>query len=509
LNTIKIGASFNELGINTFANQIDLFGVPILDTKIFVSSEFQNTSSMSGLSGLESATIIYCEDIDADNDTQWDCLDENDDNDSAPDIADAFPLDPTEQLDTDGDGIGNNADADDDNDGLADEFDAFPLDVSEQHDYDSDGVGNNTDADDDNDGLSDIEESVFGTNPWISDTDLDGVLDGLDAFPNDASETIDTDSDGIGNNADNDDDNDGYYDLFDSSPLNALLWTNDTETDVDDPLGCDICDYPSQIVTVSGTPKGINGHQLSVSLSYDASDDNNQLTGLGYRVHFDSNYLTYSGAENVLDRAIVVPGEGPYQDIANYDGDASTDSYVLFAWAAIMTDWPNVELPLSIGDVLFDVNFETDSEQAINTVVNFSEVDASLGYEFESTAYDLSLLPASWDFDGNGSADALTDGLMLLRYTFGIQDIRMTDNAVAADATLTPEQIVSAINDAMIIADIDNNGDVSALTDGLMLLRYLFSLRNDALINSAVDPEANRTDAQSIEAYIQIYLPSS
>jgi hypothetical protein len=142
-------------------------------------------------------------------------------------------------------------------------------------------------------------------------------------------------------------------------------------------------------------------------------------------------------------------------------------------------------------------------------VVNFSEVDASLGYEFESTAYDLSLLPASWDFDGNGSADALTDGLMLLRYTFGIQDIRMTDNAVAADATLTPEQIVSAINDAMIIADIDNNGDVSALTDGLMLLRYLFSLRNDALINSAVDPEANRTDAQSIEAYIQIYLPSS
>ena len=38
------------------------------------------------------------------------------------------------------------------------------------------------------------------------------VLDGDDALPLDASESVDTDSDGIGNNADTDDDNDTVLD---------------------------------------------------------------------------------------------------------------------------------------------------------------------------------------------------------------------------------------------------------------------------------------------------------
>ena len=37
-----------------------------------------------------------------------------------------------------------------------------------------------------------------------------------DAFPLDASETLDTDSDGIGNNADKDDDGDGVLDELDA-----------------------------------------------------------------------------------------------------------------------------------------------------------------------------------------------------------------------------------------------------------------------------------------------------
>ena len=48
------------------------------------------------------------------------------------------------------------------------------------------------------------------------------MTDSLDAFPLDAAETIDTDSDGIGNNADPDDDNDGVEDVVDIFPLDAL-----------------------------------------------------------------------------------------------------------------------------------------------------------------------------------------------------------------------------------------------------------------------------------------------
>ena len=65
-------------------------------------------------------------------------------------------------------------------------------------DTDHDGIGNNADPDDDN----------------------DGVLDAVDALPLDPSESVDTDHDGIGNNADPDDDGDGVADGADAFPLN-------------------------------------------------------------------------------------------------------------------------------------------------------------------------------------------------------------------------------------------------------------------------------------------------
>ena len=46
------------------------------------------------------------------------------------------------------------------------------------------------------------------------DQDSDGVANIQDAFPQDPTETIDTDGDGTGNNADTDDDGDGYVDAF-------------------------------------------------------------------------------------------------------------------------------------------------------------------------------------------------------------------------------------------------------------------------------------------------------
>ena len=46
------------------------------------------------------------------------------------------------------------------------------------------------------------------------DTDGDGVPDAQDAFPNNPAEWQDTDGDGVGNNADLDDDNDGMPDAW-------------------------------------------------------------------------------------------------------------------------------------------------------------------------------------------------------------------------------------------------------------------------------------------------------
>ena len=95
-----------------------------------------------------------------------------------------------------------------DGDGVDDALDAFPDDADETQDTDSDGVGNNADEDDDG----------------------DGVADTSDAFPLDAAETVDTDGDGIGNNADTDDDGDGISDAQEAiDGTNPLL--SDTDGD--------------------------------------------------------------------------------------------------------------------------------------------------------------------------------------------------------------------------------------------------------------------------------------
>jgi hypothetical protein len=91
---------------------------------------------------------------------------------------------------------------------VLDTADVFPLDKTETIDTDGDGIGNNADTDD----------------------DADGVLDTADAFPLDKTETLDTDADGVGNNTDTDDDADGVLDTADVFPLDKTE-TIDTDGD--------------------------------------------------------------------------------------------------------------------------------------------------------------------------------------------------------------------------------------------------------------------------------------
>ncbi|WP_428819053.1 hypothetical protein [Microbulbifer sp. MCCC 1A16149] len=78
-------------------------------------------------------------------------------------------------------------------------------------------------SDPDNDGLNTGKEAALGTSPFDADTDDDGAVDGSDVFPLDPAESIDTDGDGIGNNADIDDDNDQLPDAWEQQyGLNSL-----------------------------------------------------------------------------------------------------------------------------------------------------------------------------------------------------------------------------------------------------------------------------------------------
>jgi hypothetical protein len=104
--------------------------------------------------------------------------------------------------------------------------------------------------------------------------------------------------------------------------------------------------------------------------------------------------------------------------------------------------------------------------------------------------------------------DPLTDGLLVIRCLLDLTETALTNNALGSTATRTDPAAIKAYLDGMRPAlDVDGNDTADAQTDGLLILRYMFGLRGNALIAGAVDPGGTRTNAAAIEAYIQSLMP--
>lgn len=117
------------------------------------------------------------------------------------------------------------------------------------------------------------------------------------------------------------------------------------------------------------------------------------------------------------------------------------------------------------------------------------------------------------DVDGNGRPDALTDGVILLRYLFGFSGNALTSGAIGTGATrTTPADIKAFIDqtDCLGFLDADQSGVADALTDGIVLLRHLFGFSGSELVAGALAPGAGRTSADALITAIESYtLPRS
>ena len=164
--------------------------------------------------------------------TQWSDIDSDGygDNPNGSN-ADAFIAEPSQWSDLDMDGCGDNP--------LGRFADKFPDDPTQCIDEDGDGFGDNLSGnnpdpflfDQDNDGYNDSID-ILPLLPSPGDLDNDGVPDTEDKFPSDPRESSDYDNDGIGDEADPDDDNDGYLDLAEinagTDPFNSKSKPIDT-----------------------------------------------------------------------------------------------------------------------------------------------------------------------------------------------------------------------------------------------------------------------------------------
>jgi hypothetical protein len=108
-----------------------------------------------------------------------------------------------------------------------------------------------------------------------------------------------------------------------------------------------------------------------------------------------------------------------------------------------------------------------------------------------------------FDVDNNGEVTALTDGLLTIRFLFGFEGEALVSGAISPDATRqSPEEILSYLNANKDFFDIDGDGHSQALTDGLLLIRSQFGFSGQSLMEGALSLDARRTSETGIQQFL-------
>jgi len=110
----------------------------------------------------------------------------------------------------------------------------------------------------------------------------------------------------------------------------------------------------------------------------------------------------------------------------------------------------------------------------------------------------------SVDVNGDSSFDIADEGVFILRTLFGVTDASAYVNLGHSCATRNHVDALAAIRAAATSLDWDIDGDqqVTALTDGLLLLRLMLGLSGDALTQGAVNPAGTRTSSNDVLNYV-------
>jgi hypothetical protein len=280
-----------------------------------------------------------------------------------------------------------------------------------------------------------------------------------------------------------------------------------------------------QVVTTNPlTPKVRPSESFQMDINYTTSDENKGTTGLGLAIHFNSTFMTFAGFSNVLSETlagslesltIAVKDESDI-DVPN-DLYEDTDKVITIAWMAPLgsRSWPGLEKPLPLRLCTLEFSVKSQAEGITygdTSVIRFSATSTDTRYTFYASPATLEVNPFNFDVDGNGRADALTDGLLIMRYLFGmiINSPTLQADVIAPDAQRrTSAEIWRYLNDGYEMLDIDGNSDKDALTDGLLLIRYMFGLTSgNSLIENAIDlNQATRKTDAAVVPYIKQYMP--
>jgi hypothetical protein len=111
------------------------------------------------------------------------------------------------------------------------------------------------------------------------------------------------------------------------------------------------------------------------------------------------------------------------------------------------------------------------------------------------------------DFDGDGEANPLTDGMLLLRYLLGSTGDDLTDGVVGEGATRSVSEIEKYLAQAGAALDADGDDALEASNDGELALRFLFEFRDSTLTDDAIGDDATRTTPGEIADFLDRLVP--
>jgi hypothetical protein len=86
-----------------------------------------------------------------------------------------------------------------------------------------------------------------------------------------------------------------------------------------------------------------------------------------------------------------------------------------------------------------------------------------------------------------------------MRHRFGFTDPALTAGALGSSCTRCDGAAIDTyVTSILAELDLDGDGTVGALTDGLIVLRFAFGFRGSLLVSGAVGENCTRCDAESI-----------
>ena len=156
----------------------------------------------------------------------------------------------------------------------------------------------------------------------------------------------------------------------------------------------------------------------------------------------------------------------------------------------------------------FEAPADTDADNIYNVQVSVTDGIEAVTQDLTITVTGVAV-ENQWilDIDGDARVGALSDGIMAVRYLFGtaFAGNALINGAISPSATRSLTDIQNYLQNGVDqkFLDIDGDGRVGALSDGIIAVRYLFgaAFAGNALINGAISPDATR-DLTEIQNYL-------